>query len=399
MTKLERSDLMLTRPELLKRQMAKWVHFGPDVLAAWVADMDFRAAPAITQALTRLIDTSDFGYGLRCGKFPGDALADAFVARAQDRYGWEVRSEQIQPVTELVQGLFDSVLAFSAPGEEIIVQGPHYDPFREAIEDSGRVMTVNHMLRTTSGWQIDLDHLDEAAGSASMMLFCHPQNPTGRAYSRSELEAVARIAEKHDIVVVSDEIWADLYLNGSRHIPFASLGPDVAERTVTLYSAGKSYSLAGLRGAVMHFGSAGLLERFRGRFPARSLGGMNVMGVDSTLAAWEASAEWLDLVVEQLIENKERITAWLHDLDPLITGAVPEATYLYWLDCSRLDIGDRTPQEFFLGEAGVALSPGESFGTKYSDHVRLNFATSPEILEEILDRMSAAAHRAGERRR
>jgi cystathionine beta-lyase len=193
--------------------------------------------------------------------------------------------------------------------------------------------------------------------------------------------------------MVSDEIWADFLFGDARHLPMASLGPEIAERTVTLYSAGKSFSLAGLRCAVIHFGSAKLQEDFHKRFPPRMLGGLNVAGADATITAWRQAGDWFDAVLRQLEANRDTVTAFVDELAPAVTGHPPEATYLYWLDCTGLGLDGTTPAKFFRESAKVQLSGGEEFGPEYASHVRLNFATSPEVLGEILDRRRAAVER------
>lgn len=387
------SDLFLTKEELRARRGGKWALVGEDVLPAWVADMDVRAAPPVADVLGSLVRQSDFGYAYRGGKPLGTAVAEVFADRMRDRFGWEVDPARVLACTDLVQAIFDTVQAFTRPGDRVVVQGPTYDPFREGIEDTGRVMVVDHMTCGGGRWELDLDGLREKAGNASLLMLCNPHNPTGRVFTRDELTAIAEIALEHDLVMVSDEIWADFLFDGGRHLPMASLGPEIAERTVTLYSAGKSFSLAGLRCAVVHFGSEKLQADFHRRFPPRMLGGLNIAGADATITAWQQGGDWFDAVLRQLADNRGAITRWVADLAPAVSGCEPEATYLYWLDCTGLGLDGVTPARFFRDEAKVQLSAGEEFGPDYAGHVRLNFATSPEILGEILDRMGAAIAR------
>jgi cystathionine beta-lyase len=222
-----------------------------------------------------------------------------------------------------------------------------------------------------------------------MLIFCHPQNPTGRAYSRAELETVAAFAIRHDLVVVSDEIHADIVYPGASHIPLASLHPEIAARTITITSATKSFNIPALRCAVMHFGAPALMERFFGRVPARLLGSPGVTGVDATVAAWDDGQPWLDEILAYLRANRDWLANTIAAELPGVTMRVPEATYLAWLDCRALELPSSAGQ-FFLDDARVGLNFGETFGAEYAGFARLNFATPAPILRQIVSRMVEA---------
>ena len=234
---------------LRARRTNKWHKFPPDVLPAWVADMDFGVAASITAALTRLTQNQEYGYAAREG-----VLAEAFVRRMERRFGWHTDPADTLAVGDLVQASFSSVMAFSEPGDAVLLQLPSYPPFMRAIEDTGRRLIANPMRDDGTRWVLDLAAYEAAPDPRTrMLIFCHPQNPTGRAYSRAELEAVAAFAIRHDLVVVSDEIHADIVYPGNTHIPLASLHPEIAARTITITSATKSFNIPALRCAVMHF--------------------------------------------------------------------------------------------------------------------------------------------------
>ena len=372
-------------PTLRGRRTNKWQKFPEDVLPAWVADMDFGVAPPIQAALQRLADRQAYGYAAREG-----ALAAAFVRRMQSRFGWTVDPELVMPVGDLVQASFACIMAFSDPGDGILLQLPSYPPFIAAIDGTGRHLITSPMRDDGMRWQLDLQLFDDAPDRrAKMMMFCHPQNPTGRAYGRAELEAVADFVIRHDLVVVSDEIHADIVYAGATHIPLASLSPEIAARTITITSATKSFNIPALRCAVMHFGTPELKTRFLGRIQPRLMGGPGVTGVDATIAAWDASQDWFDDVLARLQANRDWLLQTLPTALPGVKLHRPEATYLAWLDCTALDL-PMPAQQFFLEKAKVGLNAGETFGPDYAAFARLNFATSPAILREIVGRMSAA---------
>jgi len=228
---------------LRARRTNKWHKFTPDVLPAWVADMDFGIAPSVSDALARLTRDQEYGYAARDG-----ALAAAFVRRMERRFGWHTDPVDTVAIGDLVQASFSSVMAFSEPGDAILLQLPSYPPFIRAVEDTGRRLIVNPMRDDGTRWALDLGAYEaDPDPRLRMLIFCHPQNPTGRAFSRAELEEVAEFAIRHDLVVVSDEIHADIVYPGNQHIPLASLHPEIAARTITITSATKSFNIPAFR--------------------------------------------------------------------------------------------------------------------------------------------------------
>ncbi len=370
---------------LRARRTNKWHKFAPDVLPAWVADMDFGVAPAITAALTRLTENQEYGYAARDG-----VLAEAFARRMERRFGWHVDPADTIALGDLVQASFSSVMAFSEPGDAVLLQLPSYPPFMRAIEDTGRRLIGNPMRDDGTGWVLDLPASVDPR--SRMMIFCHPQNPTGRAYSRAELEAVADFAIRHDLIVVSDEIHADIVYPGSTHVPLASLHPEIAARTITITSATKSFNIPALRCAVMHFGAPALKERFVSRIPTRLLGSPSVTGVDATVAAWDDGQPWFDEILAYLRGNRDWLARTIAAELPGVTMRLPQATYLAWLDCRGLDLPCSAGQ-FFLDKARVGLNFGETFGADYAGFARLNFATPAPVLREIVGRMTEAVRR------
>jgi cysteine-S-conjugate beta-lyase len=377
-------------PTLRARRTNKWHKFADDVLPAWVADMDFGVAPAITEALARLARNQQYGYAAREG-----ALAASFARRMRSRFGWTVDPADAHPIGDLVQASFSSVMAFSDPGDAVLLQLPSYPPFMAAIKDTGRRLIANPMRDNGTRWVLDLAAYESAPDPRTrVLIFCHPQNPTGRSFTRTELEQVATFAIRHDLIVVSDEIHGDIVYPGSAHIPLASLSPEIAARTITITSATKSFNIPALRCAVMHFGTSALKERFFSRIPQRLLGSPGVTGVDATIAAWDDGQPWLDEILEQLKANRDWLAQTIGAELPGVTMRAPEATYLAWLDCSALRLPCPAGQ-FFVDRARVGLNAGETFGAQYADFARLNFATPAPILREIVGRMAEAMRRSG----
>lgn len=385
-------DWILPEEALRTRRSAKWGRYGDGVLPSWVAEMDFCIAPPVRAAIDRIRNEDDYGYPLRDGERADISVSRAFTKRMADRFGWNAEVELTVPLADLVQATFACILAYSDPGDDVILQIPAYPPFHEAIRQTHRNM-VPHKVRYADGKvDLDLESLESLISDRTrIILLCNPQNPSGRVYTRSELETIAELAIERELVVISDEIHCDLVYKGNVHIPFASLGGEVAARTVTLNSATKSFNIPGLRCAVMHFGSAQLLERFHARVPHRLLGAPSVFGIDATVAAWSEGQPWLDEVLHHLREMRDHVATVIAERMPALQFYSPEATYLSWIDCSGLRLNQPAFQ-FFHDNAKVAFNAGETFDPDCASYVRLNFATSREVLEQILGRMSSAVY-------
>ena len=374
---------------------SKWHKYAPDVLPAFVAEMDFKVAEPIQRAVMNVVDKADYGYPMRNGGKAGVALAEAFVARMDNRFGWKTDADLVVPVADLVQGTYAPVLAFSDPGDGVVLQVPNYPPFREVITSTKRKLIPLQMRDNGTRHVCDVGELAGAIdGRSRIFVLCNPQNPTGRVFAREELLAFGRFAIERDMIVLSDEIHCDIVYPGHRHIPFASLGPDFATRTVTLTSATKSFNIPGLRSALLHFGTPELKARFHERVPARLMGDANAIGVDATVAAWAQGQPWLDAVTAHLLKTRDHLVSTLARELPQVRVHAPDGTFLAWLDCSAL--GFNVPAfEFFHDRARVAFSAGETFDPACPQFIRFNFATSTAILDQILERMVASVRTAG----
>lgn len=378
------NEFLLTVDELRARGGGKWRLYPPDVYPAFVADMDFKVAPAIHEAMRRFVDHQDYVYGLPTDT---EALFEAFAGWMQRRHRWSPDPSLTIALDDVVQGLVAAMFAFSQRGDGVLVQTPVYPPFLTTVASTDRQLLESPLRRGQDRYTIDLDALDQAASAGSMLLLCNPHNPTGRVFERSELEAIAAIAERHSLTIVADEIHADLIYAGREHIPMETVA-GAAQRTVTITSATKGFNMPGARAAVMHFGSEALRERFMQAVPDHLLGRPSRFGVAATIAAWTGGEQWLADVLDHLAHNRDAVTRWAA-ARPAFGYRSPEATFLAWLDCTELGL-EPDPHAFFLEMAKVGLSDGVAFGAVGAGHVRLNFGTSREILEEILGRMAHA---------
>ena len=377
----------LSVAELRARPGTKWHRYTDDVLPAWIAEMDFDVAEPIQAAIRDLADERAYGYE---DDRSDQLLAQAFADYMLQRFGWHAGVDHLVPVADLVQALFVAVSAFTARGQGVVLQTPIYPPFINAVRETGRHIVEHRLVDDGQRFVLDATTLPAVFDAdAPLLLLCNPHNPTGRVFQRDELEAVAAVAVERKLVVVADEVHADLVYPGQQHIPFASLGADVAARTITITSATKAYNVPGLRCGLMHFGSQELRERFRASFPDRLLGKVNRFGREATIAAWRGGAPWLERVLEVLDANRARVSRYLAAELPEVGHHSPEATYLAWLDCRSLAL-PVSPHAFLLEHARIALNDGHEFGPPGRGCVRLNFATAPSILDEILERLVSA---------
>ena len=367
---------------------AKW-NRTPNAIAAWVADMDFAPPPVVVDALRRVIAAGDFGYPDYREPFGGSAATQVFIERCVRRYGWHIEQPATMELNDVVQGIQIVLYLCTKPGDRVVVHTPTYPPFLHSVEDEGRVVVPVPAQRSESsptGWMFDYDALDATLteSPAKVLLLCHPHNPTGHVFDGAELRALAAVAERHDLLIISDEIHADLTFGPVTHQPMDLFAPG---RTVTIHAPSKAFNLAALRFAVMHIDAPMVSDALK-TAPAHLFGATNLMGATAAEAVWRDGNEWLAAVVAHLDRQRVLVGELLAEHLPTVGYVAPAATYLAWLDCRSLGLGD-DPSATFL-ERGVRLSEGPNFGVEGTGFARLNFATSSTVLREIVRRMAAA---------
>lgn len=368
---------------LRQRNGAKW-QAHPAAYAAWVADMDFPVAPVVAAALRGLVDRDELGYPNWGGPEALSPAGKLFPRRMAEHHGWECDPSRVRDLADVLQGVRATVLHCSRPGDGVVLHLPAYHPFLTTIDDMDRRLVPVHFDPDRRVFDYDRLDAELARAGGRVWILCHPHNPLGHVFERPELERIAELAAKHDLVVVSDEIHADVVMSGHGHLPFEALGAEVSARTVTVTSSSKAFNLAGLRWAVMHTGHEPL-RRALAALPGHYLGAPNVFAVEATVAAWTAGGEWLDAVLAVVDENRRALVGLLDEHLPGTRYTPPAATYLAWVDCRALGLGDDPAATF--RERGVELSPGPQFGPPGLGHVRINLATSPTILRDMVRAM------------
>jgi cystathionine beta-lyase len=375
----------------------KWQRYGDEVIPMWVADMDFVSPEPIIQALHERVDHRVFGYTR-----PSDELVQVVRERLERLYGWEVPEEHIIFVPGVVTGLNFAFQLFAGPGDGALVQPPVYSHFITDPVVRGLVLNDPPLVEKDDTYEIDFDAFEAAITvRTKIFVLCNPHNPVGRVYTREELERLADICLRHNILMCSDEIHCDLIYPGYRHLPLATLSPEAADRTITFMSPSKTFNLAGL-GCSFAVISNPVLRDAWVRGSQGLIPHVNILGLTAALAGFRKGQEWLDQCLSYLKGNRDFLARYLHACLPSIKMTRMEGTYLAWLDCRQSGIeGD--PFTFFLKKAKVALNDGTQCGKGGKGFVRLNFACPRKTLIQGLDRMADALKRleqgdAGRRR-
>jgi cystathionine beta-lyase len=372
-------------PDRRDSESIKWHKYGEDVLPMWVADMDFISPQPVIQALEERVSHGVFGYP---DELP--QLRQVLVERLAQRYKWQVAGNEILFMPGVVPGLNLACSMYAVPGGEVVVQTPVYPPFLEAPGNGG--MRCRQALldqRQDSRYSIDWEAFEGAINARTQLfILCNPHNPVGRVFRQDELERMAEICLNHGVAICSDEIHCDLLYSGQQHIPLASLDRDIAQNTITFMAPSKTFNLAGLKFSFAIIQNRELRRKFR-RYQEGVAKWANLMGRIAALAAYRDGQEWLDQVLAYLEGNRDWAVHFVQEELPGITAAVPEGTYLAWLDCRQSGI-QGNPYEYFLERARVALNDGETFGTGGEGFVRLNFGCPRSMLVEALERMKAA---------
>ncbi|HEY8743339.1 MAG TPA: aminotransferase class I/II-fold pyridoxal phosphate-dependent enzyme [Chloroflexota bacterium] len=372
--------------QLRARGSAKWMHYGDEVLAAWVAEMDFPLAPPIQEALRAAVERGCVGYpdSSRSG------LPEAAVAWLA-KLGVHVVPEQVQTLPDVLKGLELGIDVFSPPGSAVIVPTPAYPPFFSVPKLLDRPILEVPMANDQGCPRLDLDGIDRAfAAGAKTLILCNPHNPLGRLFSRDEMCALAEVVERHGGRVVADEVHGPLTYPDETFTPYAASSPAAAGHSLTLLSASKGWNVPGLKCAQLVLTQPADMERWRAVSTLRSHGA-SILGILANRVAYEAGRPWLTDTLAYLDGNRRRLGELLATHLPAAGYRMPEATYLAWLDCRRL--GLENPAAFFLEQAKVAVSDGAAFGAPGKGFVRLNFATSAALLERIVMAMAGAVGR------
>lgn len=360
---------------------------GKDLLPLWVADMDFECAPAINESIKKRTEHGLYGY-----TFQPQKLTDAILKWNKKRHHWEVDSDSIVYSSGVVPSLILAIHAFSNPGDKIIIQSPVYYPFFDIVPKNNRTLIINPLKKQAHHYEMDFDHLRSVIKEAKLFLLCSPHNPVGRVWKKEELLELGKICLENDVLIVSDEIHADIVYSGHKHYPIADLSTDLAQNTITCMAPSKTFNIAGLMLSYVVIENEALRQSFKQK--CESLGHLmnNPFALAASYAAYAESEEWVESLLSYLQSNIDFLEKTISNEFPQMRLYRPEGTYLAWLDMNKLGLSDEELNNRLLNNAHLALSDGKTFGKEGAQFKRLNFACPQSILVEALKRFKALTH-------
>jgi len=371
----------------VKYDLRKLYFRKDDVIPLWVADMDFETPEFIVDAVKKRAEHPIYGYSIK-----SDSYHQAIINWVKESHGWEIQKDEISFSPGVVPGFTLAILAFSKPGDRIVVQPPVYFPFFMAVEENGRKLVHNQLIEKDNYYSIDFVDLEKKLShpKTTILLISNPHNPVGRVWKREELEKMILLCEKYQVILLSDEIHSDLIFSDHRHIVAANINDSAKERTVTFMAPSKTFNMAGLGTSFLLIQDKKLIKRYDEILQAYHLGMGNVFGNVALEAAYDQGRPWLNDLLDYLKKNVDFVDSFLKNHIPEITFAKPEATYLLWLNCKSLSLNDEQLNNFFIHEAGLGLNKGSIFGKGGEGYMRMNIACPRAIIEKALKQLLEA---------
>ncbi|MDR3333222.1 MAG: pyridoxal phosphate-dependent aminotransferase [Synergistaceae bacterium] len=360
--------------------------FGKEgLLPFWVADMDFRSAPEIIESLRKKVEFGVFGYPIMT-----DEAKKSVADWERTRHGWDVDFKHVSFMPGVVAGLSVAVQTFTAPGDGIIIQTPVYPPFFQVIKDNGRVVVENPLKETDLRFEMDFENLERVITenkNVKALILCSPHNPVARVWDRYELERLASVCLRHDIMVINDEIHQDLIYSDAKHTPLAVAAKELSPLLVTLVAPSKTFNIAGLSASAWIAEDPKVAERLSRSFATLHIGSINLLAIAALEEAYKNGAPWLESALKYLEGNRSFLEDFLNNKLPRVKMKHPEGTFIFWLDFRDYGFHNDELQRILVKEAGVALNPGTNFGANGDGFARLNIGCSRSQLEEGLERV------------
>ncbi len=358
-----------------------------DVLPMWVADMDFRAPIEVTKAIIEKANHGIFGY-TSISPSVDEAVKSWFL----NRHGWNLNNEWFTYISGVVPALSATIQAFSNPMDKVIVFSPVYYPFYDMISHNERTILTSPMNYKHGRYHMDLEHFEAQLldGTVKMLLLCNPHNPGGTVWTREELRQLGEICVKHNVVVVADEIHADLIFKGHTYTPFASISEEIARQTVTCIAPTKTFNIAGLQAAIMVTSNHTLREKMEFFMKKQGHFTLNIFGITAMEAAYRHGEQWLKEVMDYIEENMDIAVSFIQKEIPEVNVVKPEGTYLLWIDCRKLGLKDEELTRLLLHKGKLALDSGKKFGKEADGFIRMNIACTRSTLNEGLERLKLA---------
>ena len=377
-------DKLINRADTncVKYDLRKQVFGNPDVLPMWVADMDFETPDFVRKAVIERAEHPVYGY-----HFKDEAYFQSIKGWLARRHHWGVEQEWMSFTPGVVCGFTMAVLAFTKPGDEVIIQSPVYPPFHHAVTSQGRKLVYNTLVDRGEGYEMNFDQLVEQAKTAKILILCNPHNPVGRCWTRNELLFLGEICMKNNLLVISDEIHCDLVLPGYRHLPFASLDKEFAQRSITFHAASKTFNLAGLATSTAIIPNEGLRKIYTDFVSNLEAHLGNIFGKVATQAAMIQGDEWLAQLLDYVQGNIDYVSDFLTANLPKVKFHKPQATYMMWLDFNGYGFAEEELWHKMTQEAQLGFNRGKDFGTEGSGFFRINLACPRATVEEAMRRL------------
>ena len=363
--------------------------FGnPDVLPMWVADMDFKTPDFITEAIIQRASHPVYGYSFRT-----EGYYTSIINWMKAHHGWAIERDWISFSPGVVPVLFMATLAYTDPGDKVLIQTPVYPPFFSAVRKNNRQLVFNPLILNNNRYEIDFEDLDLKLVGTKMMILSNPHNPVGRVWTKDELLEIGRLCLKHKVLLISDEIHCDLVFNAFKHIPTASLSPEIADNTITCIASSKTFNTAGLSTSNVVASNKVLREKLDMVIQSVHIDSGNLFGTVASEAAYTYGEEWHKQLIVYLEENVKVIRSFLTEKLPAIKLIEPEGTYLLWLDFRELGMTQPDLVKFLIHEARLGLNDGTDFGTDGTGFMRINIGCPKSMLLEGLHRLETALNK------
>ncbi|RDU36902.1 cystathionine beta-lyase [Neobacillus piezotolerans] len=370
----------------IKWEMTEQIYGTSDVLPMWIADMDFRPPQELIDAVQKRVEHGIFGY-----TFVQPSVNEAIGSWLASRHGWTIDHAWLAYASGVVPAIAAAIQAYTEQGDKVLVQPPVYNPFFEMIEANGRLVETSPLVLKNGRYEIDYADFEEALKKGcKLFLLCNPHNPGGRVWTKDELGRLAELCHKYDCLIVSDEIHSDIIFKGRRHVPIASLGEEIADRTVTFIAPSKTFNLGGIQAAAAIISNERLREKFKQAQNTQGFKTLNTFAAVTTEAAYLHGAAWLEALLEYIEGNVSFTRDFLENSLPSVKFVEPDGTYLLWLDCRELSLTDEEIQHKLIEKGKLALEPGTKYRQGGEGFVRMNIACPREVLADGLGRLKKA---------
>lgn len=365
--------------------------FGTDdVIPLWVADMDFRTAQPIIDAVKKKAEEGIWGYTSR-----PDSYFEAICNWQKRRNGWEIDRSLVSWALGVVPSMAAIIRVFSQPGDKVMIQTPVYSEFYDITEALDREVVENQLVESNGTWNVDFEDFEEKVKEVKIFLLCSPHNPLGIVWTKEQLQKMAEICIANDVLMVSDEIHSDLIFHGKKHIPTATVSEEISGKIISCISGTKTFNLAGLQASTTVFPNAEMKAQYDAFWTSMDVHRNNAFSSVAMEAAFNEGEEWLEQLLEYIDGNFRYIKTYCEENIPKIKPNVPDATYLMWLDCRELGMDNEALRRFMIEEAGLGLNEGYTFGRSLTGYMRLNAACPRSILKTAMKQLKEAVERLG----